>query len=266
MLDVNCPCGSAKKFAMCHGAPGPIIPPADSSWVGGWGQPTPPITTGGNYTANFDPGQWDKPPVVPLPIAVARPAITRKIDLAAGQNPREGFEGVDLWPGSQHVVDLSVYPWPFEDSSVLELHSSHYIEHIMAGYVDASGNPVKGWKEGKDALLAFFDECYRILIPGGLMTVICPCARNNRGFQDPTHRRFIVAETFLYLSAEWRKINKLDHYGVDCNFGVNVVPIVPIELTVIHPDAANRRMQAEWNTVSDWQATLQSQKPAPATP
>ncbi len=253
-LDVNCPCQSGKKFALCHGVAGPLIPPTGAT-----------STASGGYTANFDPGQWDRQPIVPLqppqPIIVATPAVSRKLDLAAGQNPREGFEGVDLWPGSQHVVDLSEYPWPFEDNSVLELHSSHYIEHIMAGYIDAYGNPVRGWKDGKDALFAFFDECYRILIPGGIMTVICPCARSNRGFQDPTHRRFIVAETFLYLSAEWRKINKLDHYKADCNFGINVVPIVPIEMTVIHAEAANRRMNAEWNTVSDWQATLQSQKP-----
>ncbi len=250
-LDVNCPCGNLKKFKDCHGmaVPLPFVPPSD------------PASGSSGAPSLINPY-----PIAPQPVVLASQAISRKLDLAAGQNAREGFEGVDLWPGSQHVVDLSRYPWPFEDSSVLELHCSHYIEHIEMEYVDAKGNRVRGWQEGKEALLAFFDECFRILVPGGIMTVICPCARNDRAFQDPTHRRFIVAQSFLYLAADWRAMNKLDHYKVDCDFGINVVPIVPIEMTVIHAEAAARRMTGEWNTISDWQAVLQSKKALPGAP
>lgn len=116
---------------------------------------------------------------------------------------------------------------------------------------------------GKDLFFAFFDECWRILEktsnpaqPAGVMTVLCPCARSNRAFQDPTHRRFIVAETFLYLNRDWRKLNKLDHYRVDCHFGIDVVPIIPTELSLLHPEAQQRRFNENWNTVMDWQARL----------
>jgi hypothetical protein len=134
-----------------------------------------------------------------------------------------------------------------------ELHCSHFIEHI----------PMATDPAGKDLLFAFFDECFRILKPSGRMTVLCPNARSNRAFQDPTHRRFIVAETFLYLHKPWRVANKLDHYQVDCDFHVQCDPIVPTELTLLHPEAQARRFTESWNVILDWQAVLTK---ASATP
>lgn len=173
-----------------------------------------------------------------------------KLDLACGQSPREGFEGVDLWDGATHGgIDLQDYPWPWASNSVDELHCSHYIEHIPMIEVEQGGRR-------KDALFAFFDECYRILKPDGVLTVICPCARSNRAFQDPTHRRFIVAETFGYLSREWRTANKLDHYAVECDFGTNVIHTMPAELGLLCAEAQARRFNESWNTIWDWHATM----------
>lgn len=191
---------------------------------------------------------------------LAGPVITRKLDLAGGQNVREGFEGVDRWPGSKHVVNLFKFPWPFEDNSVAELNCSHFVEHIPMIEVDGFGNPVP-FGEGVDLMFRFFDECHRILVPDGFMQVVVPNGRSNRGFQDPTHRRFFVAETFLYLAAEWRKMNKLDHYGVTSDWAVNVVPTVPGDFNALHPEVQQRRMNHEWNVVIDWVAQIKAIKP-----
>jgi hypothetical protein len=221
-LKTPCPCGSGRPLADCHGKGAPVI--------------------------------------APLPVQLAPDTVTRKLDLACGQSPREGFEGVDRWEGAQHRVNLFKFPWPFGDSSVAELHCSHFIEHIpMIEVYPEDGTPVH-YGEGVDLFLRFFDECFRILVPGGWMEVTCPCARHNRAYQDPTHRRFIVSETFLYLSKEFRVVNKLDHYGVQCDFGVSVNPIVNQELTLKHAEVSNRMMTHEWNRVLDWQARLQSKK------
>lgn len=185
--------------------------------------------------------------------------VSRKLDLACGQNCRAGYEGVDRWPKAQHVVNLFRFPWPFATSSVAELHCSHFVEHIPMLEVDDMGEPVP-FGEGVDLFFRFFDECYRILVPGGRLDVITPCARNDRAFQDPTHRRFIVAQTFLYLAKEFRDVNKLDHYGVECDFGVSVNPIVDQALTLKHSEVAARMMTHEWNRVMDWTATLVSKK------
>jgi predicted SAM-dependent methyltransferase len=219
-----CPCGSAKPFAECHGAATPA-------------------------------------PIMPT---LAGPVITRKLDLAGGQNPREGFECVDRWSGAQHVVNLFKFPWPFEDSSVAELNCSHFLEHIPMIEVDHDGNPVP-YGEGVDLMFRFFDECHRIIVPDGWMTCVVPNGRSNRGFQDPTHRRFFVAETFLYLAAEWRKMNKLDHYGVKSDWAVNAVPTVPNEFNALAPEVQQRRMNHEWNVVIDWVAQLRAIKPGSST-
>jgi predicted SAM-dependent methyltransferase len=205
---------------------------------------------------------------------IVKPPVTRKLDLACGQSPRDGFEGVDIYAGAQHQVDLQEYPWPFEDESVLELNCSHYIEHIPMEYVmlpltptescgalfdtahDCYGSGCRRFPR-KDALFAFFDECYRILVPDGWLHVVVPAHRSDRAFQDPTHRRFITAQTFAYMNEDWRRVNKLDHYNVECNFIGDCHPVVLEELNLRYPDTAQRMIQRDWNTVIDWTAKMQ---------
>lgn len=214
----------------------------------------------------------------PLDLVLAPEPQCLKLDLACGQTPKEGFEGVDLYaPEAKHKVDLWKFPLPWADNSVDEIWCSHFVEHLPAREVEERDlardprdegpegwwyrNPEAAWgMVGQDFLFAFFDECWRILKPGGVMTVVVPNARSSRAFQDPTHRRFIVAETFGYLLKEWRQLNKLDHYRVRCDFASNVVPIIPGEMALLHPEAQARRFNENWNTVLDWQATLTAQK------
>lgn len=201
---------------------------------------------------------------IPLVPVVSPGPVARKLDLACGQSCVEGFEGVDIAAvsGVKHVHDLNTYPWPFDDNSVAEVHCSHYIEHIPMEYVLQQGRR-------KDALFAFFDEVYRILIPGGSARIICPAARHDRAFQDPTHRRFIVSSTWLYFNAQWRKENRLDHYNVDCDFGVSANPTIQThladgsEIAAMTPGVQQRWMAHSWNVIADWVAVCESKKPVP---
>jgi len=227
-----CPCGSLKSFAQCHGAAQgvPLIEP-------------------------------QKPE-----LHVDGPTL--KLDLAAGQSPKDGFEGVDVWPQSKHVVDLTRFPWPWADSSVAEVYCSHFIEHLPMQHVDPSGNYVQmGAPGAQDLLFKFFDEVWRVLVPHGWATIVVPNAFCVRGYQDPTHRRFIVAETFLYLHKPWRVAQKLDHYNVTCDFdggsdptAGHVVPIILSEANAWHDEVRNRRFTHEINRILDWQAKLRACK------
>lgn len=145
-----------------------------------------------------------------------------KLDIACGLNKREGFTGVDYVKadGVDIVHDLNRYPWPFESESVEEAHCSHYVEHI----------PMLWWNEGNDytalpkddksveAFFKFFEEVHRILVPGGKISIIAPYYSSMRCWWDPTHRRAISEVSFYYLSKTWRESNKLNHYGVSCDF------------------------------------------------
>lgn len=222
-----CPCNSGKPFDVCHGkeAAPPVLAP--SSQLVRW-------------------------------------------DLACGQSPAAGFEGVDLYaPNAEHKFDLLKFPWPARDDSVDELHCSHFVEHIDSRSVEARDlydpNPMttERWV-GQDMLFAFFDEAYRVLKPGGAFKVIVPALQSERAFQDPTHRRFIPGATFMYLSSEWRKANKLDHYRVACDFQGNINHTCFEEMNLLHPEAAARRFREGWNTIIDYHVALVSKKPGPA--
>lgn len=191
-------------------------------------------------------------------VEIIRTAPEVKLDFGSGQVPREGFEGVDLHaPNAKHRVDLMKLPLPWVDASVDAIHCSHFLEHLPARDVeerDLLSND--GDHLGKDFLFAFMDECHRILKPGGVMSVAVPALQSVRAFQDPTHRRFFPQVTFLYFSKEWRELQRLDHYRTTCNFGVEVVPIVPVPETARAPEVQGQRITELWNVVIDWQAKL----------
>jgi SAM-dependent methyltransferase len=163
-----------------------------------------------------------------------------KLDLACGDNKREGFNGVDLYKTDSVDIQADLFKpdWPIESNSVDEVHCSHFIEH-------------------HPDLCLFWSELYRILKPGGKATIIAPFGKNNRAWQDPTHVRAIVEESFFYLDKNFRKLNKLEHYLADVDFEF-VVAYLGID-----PMWANRSEESRafavkhyWNVVSDIQAQL----------
>lgn len=209
-------------------------------------------------------------------VAVAEVKKVR-LDVACGANCVPGFEGLDIapLPGVKHVHNVLSFPWPFADESVDEVWCSHFIEHLpmllwtpgYANWQDAL-SPFQKTDRSVDLFLKFFDEVHRILKPGGKATFVCPQAKNDRAFQDPTHRRFIVPASFFYLDARWRKLNGLEHaaYGVSCDFpmdgpeGAKIEPTWnPEQRTKIeglHRDAILADMKHYWNYTEDLRADL----------
>lgn len=139
-----------------------------------------------------------RPAVDPPPTVEIVPPKRVCIDLGCGQSKREGFIGVDKYPapGVDIVHDLLEFPWPFEDNSVDEAHSSHNLEHIDG-----------------EMRIPFFQELYRVLKPGATALFITPSADSDRALQDPTHKFPPVVPGFYqcYLNKDWRVTNKLDH-------------------------------------------------------
>jgi SAM-dependent methyltransferase len=124
-----------------------------------------------------------------------------KIDLGCGKNKKVGFLGLDVLPfeGVDRVIDLR-NPWPFEDGEVEEAHSSHFIEHLTA-----------------QERVAFFNELYRVLKPGGQAQIITPHWASTRAFGDPTHCWPPVSEfAYFYLDKQWRAVNA-PHVDIEHN-------------------------------------------------
>lgn len=67
---------------------------------------------------------------------------------------------------------------PFPDASIESIISHHALEHIGGGF------------------LRVMDECYRVLVPGGLFRVIVPVFPSRNAVEDPDHKRYFMAGTF----------------------------------------------------------------------
>jgi hypothetical protein len=176
-----------------------------------------------------------------------------KLDIACGQNKQEGFTGIDIAGDADITHDLFKFPWPIEDNSVSEVFCSHFVEHIPHYRPD--------WGE-KDGWWLFWEEVYRVCEPGAKIVVLHPYVKSDRAFWDPTHIRFIHEMTWYYLDAEWRKVQKLDHYQTTVDF-----ECVVIAGNGIAEDMATRSAEAQafgrqhyWNVVADLQIELKVRK------
>lgn len=130
-----------------------------------------------------------------------------KLDLGCGPSKEVGFTGVDVLPfdGVDVVTDLRKTPWPWEDKSVDQVFTSHFVEHL----------------EGSERI-DFFNELYRVMAPGGKAEVIVPHWSNACAYGDPTHKWPPMSEWFfLYLDRDWRKDNG-PHVGYTCDFKSSV--------------------------------------------
>lgn len=170
----------------------------------------------------------------------------RKLDLGCGDRPAEGHVGLD----QVGRPELGVWacnlangiPWPFADEQILELRSSHLIEHLPACEVQAhefsngsftqrSAVPTR-WLRSLgpvDALFWFMNEAWRVAAWGAEFELRWPALVDLRhdpprwlvtAFLDPTHRRFIPTEQLSYFSVEGRQALRVTGYPLSCDWTV----------------------------------------------
>ena len=173
------------------------------------------------------------------------------VDLGCGQRKatKEYFEenmkispdkiiGVDIakCDDADVIHDLTKFPYPFKDESVDAIYASHFVEHL----------------DGTERM-KFFNECYRILKPGGIMRLLHPYYKSVRAVQDPTHKWPPISEnSYFYWDKSWREANKLDHYPIDCDFEFNIYYLWQ-DMTVANKSEETRAFNIDkyWNVVAD---------------
>lgn len=82
-------------------------------------------------------------------------------------------------PGVDIVTDLE-RPLPLTDASVDHVLAIHVVEHITN-------------------FLELMDDIHRVLRPSGTLHVMAPDWRAVTAIADPTHRRYLAAQTFKYF-------------------------------------------------------------------
>jgi hypothetical protein len=131
-----------------------------------------------------------------------------RLNLGCADRRIDGFIGVDIAPGPcvDQIVDLEG-PWPWPDSSVLEVRAHDVAEHIgdcpHIGFIYCGKCCQEGCQNTFRHPLGrihFMNELHRVLAPGGLALVEVPSAAHGVGFiTDPTHKTPWCLSLFKYF-------------------------------------------------------------------
>lgn len=174
-----------------------------------------------------------------------------KLDLGCGKNKQAGFHGVDsiAFDGVDTVHDLRIAPWPWEDGSIEEVFTSHFLEHL-----------------DQQERVTFFNELHRVLAPGAKATIICPHWSHERAYGDPTHKwPAMTGFAFNYLLEAWRESQaphtdiKYNPLGYSCDFDFVVGggwDPNDVWVSLVNQEAKMVRMTRNINCCTDLHATI----------
>ena len=108
-----------------------------------------------------------------------------RLDLGCGKKKQEGFIGLDIKAmiGVDIVCDVTK-GIPLQDNSVCFVIADNLMEHIGDEFIDV------------------MNDIWRVCKLGSKVKIIVPGVHTIAAFQDPTHKRFFVLETFDYFNVE----------------------------------------------------------------
>ena len=104
------------------------------------------------------------------------------LDIGCGTKKTPGAIGLDNNPRSMADVihDLNRYPYPFETDTFDRILCWDILEHV-------------------NEFVPTVDEIWRILKPGGRLSVSAPFMSSVNYYSDPTHKRAFTSRSFDYF-------------------------------------------------------------------
>jgi SAM-dependent methyltransferase len=105
------------------------------------------------------------------------------------------------------VHDLDITPWPWHNDEVDHIVAFDVFEHL--GSQDYIW--LRPW-------WFWLDECWRILRPGGILTMRLAGWNSSNSWRDPTHTRVFHYQTFHYwdpCSDLWKDYGRLYQFAAD---------------------------------------------------
>jgi len=127
-----------------------------------------------------------------------------KLNLGCGFKNIPGYTGVDTVKtnATDIIHDLNNFPYPFADSSVIEIIMDNSLEHL-------------------DDIVKTMEEIYRMCKNGAIIKINVPYAKSDGAFKDPTHRHFFTERTFQYFTKEYKN----NHY-TKARFNVKKIKLI----------------------------------------
>jgi hypothetical protein len=89
----------------------------------------------------------------------------------------------------------------WEDNSIEGIRCHQVVEHL-------------------ETIIPLMNDCYNVLVPGGIMEISTPLAFTNAWAQDPTHKKMFVRRTFDYFCDDPTTKDAREEYGITCKFKV----------------------------------------------
>lgn len=129
-----------------------------------------------------------------------------KLNVGCGTHAKPGYVNCDFiaHPGVDRVFDAQ-QRWPFEDNSVGVIVSYHCLEHLA----DWAG---------------FFSEAWRVLAPGGTVSLQLPYGPSIDGMAEPGHVRYWLPTSFAVLQPDYAEaVGNLQHKAMAPSFEVTFV-------------------------------------------
>lgn len=129
----------------------------------------------------------------------------RILNLGCGKRPRRGCLNVDSvdviarYPERFEGIDFTQYdlnnlPWPWPDEAFGMIVMEDVLEHLKPDTLD------------------IFNELWRIMKPAGILKLRCPDATKYGAYQDMTHIKWLVRDSFWHLDPSHEFGHEFSHY------------------------------------------------------
>lgn len=153
-----------------------------------------------------------------------------RLNLGSSDQNLPGWHNVDLVQPCDQIADLALQ-WPWEDGSIEEIRAADIAEHVKdcqhirtrCQECDIEGmrfrcEPYRHWS----GRAHFASEAWRVLKPGGILTIECPDAAKGSGqHQDFTHVNGWTPNGLQYFQVGRGALNRFAAaYGGTARFNV----------------------------------------------
>lgn len=142
-----------------------------------------------------------------------------RLDVGGGHAPAPGHINIDIVKEADIVWDLN-YGLPKELPDGWLMKGNEEIFPVKKIIKEVEGIRCHQVLEHLTSIIPLLNDCYEVMQEGAVMEISTPLAGTTQAYQDPTHIRCYVPETFLYFRKDSPFAKEKSEYGITANFEI----------------------------------------------